>query len=43
MLYDMIARGEVHTIKVGNKRLVPVDAAEAWLSSKIESAADDLH
>lgn len=31
--YRLIALGKLHTIKVGNRRLVPVDAAEALLKS----------
>jgi excisionase family DNA binding protein len=32
--YRLIAEGKLKTVKVGNRRLVPVDAAEALLESK---------
>ena len=31
--YRLIADGKLKTVKVGNRRLVPVDAAEALLKS----------
>jgi excisionase family DNA binding protein len=31
--YRLIAEGKLKTVKVGNRRLVPVDAAEALLKS----------
>lgn len=33
-LYEAIANGELRSIKVGKRRLVPVDALKAWLASK---------
>jgi excisionase family DNA binding protein len=32
-LYEAIANGELRSVKVGKRRLVPVDALKAWLSS----------
>jgi excisionase family DNA binding protein len=32
--YRLIAEGKLKTVKVGNRRLVPVDAAEALLEAK---------
>jgi excisionase family DNA binding protein len=32
--YRLIAEGKLKTVKVANRRLVPVDAAEALLESK---------
>jgi excisionase family DNA binding protein len=29
--YNLISRGELHTVKLGRRRLVPVDVAEALL------------
>ncbi|WP_296707186.1 helix-turn-helix domain-containing protein [Rhodoblastus sp.] len=32
--YRLIAEGKLETVKIGNRRLVPVDSAEALLESK---------
>lgn len=32
--YRLIGEGKLKTVKVGNRRLVPVDAAEALLEAK---------
>ena len=33
-LYEAILSGELETLKVGKRRLVPVEALKAWLTSK---------
>ncbi len=37
--FELIASGELETITVGRRRLIPVDSAEAWLASKIAEAS----
>jgi excisionase family DNA binding protein len=35
----LLARNEIFSVPVGGRRLVPVEAYEAWCSSLIERAA----
>ncbi len=37
-IYKMIASGEIVSITVGRRRLVPVAAFEDWLAAKIDAA-----
>ena len=37
-LYEEIAAGEIKTIKVGRRTLVPESELQAWLARKIEAA-----
>ncbi len=33
-LYRAIGSGELRSLKIGKRRLIPVDALEAWLAAK---------
>ncbi len=37
-VFELVATGELVTVTVGRRRLVPVDSAEAWLATKIAEA-----
>ena len=37
-LYEAIAAGELETLKIGKRRLVPDDALRTWLASKRAAA-----
>jgi excisionase family DNA binding protein len=32
-VHKLIREGKLHTVKVGRRRLIPVEAAEAWWAS----------
>lgn len=34
-MYEMLRRGEIPSIKVGRKRLIPREGLEAWLAERL--------
>ena len=39
-VYDLIARGELQSIKIGRARRIPVAMAEEWLARQIAEAVE---
>lgn len=37
-LFELIASGEVPSIKVGRSRRIPVDALRAWIAAQVNAA-----
>lgn len=38
-IYELISRGEIMTVKIGRRRFIPNEAAEAWRERVIARAA----
>lgn len=38
-VYDLIRAGDLRTVKIGRRRLVPIDALSEWVASLTEKGA----
>lgn len=43
LLYELLARGDIPSRKIGGRRLFPVAALERWADGCDEDAADGAH
>lgn len=39
MIYELIAKGQIKSIKVGNRRLIPTSALDAFFAAALEGKA----
>jgi excisionase family DNA binding protein len=42
MLYELIARRELRTVKIGRARRIPESAVEDWIARQLQDQAADM-